>query len=43
MSVDRLKELQIDPEHKQRSQRPFWIIIIVVVALAVIALMVAQP
>jgi len=43
MSVDRLKDLQIDPEHKQRSQRPFWIIIIVVVALAVIALMVAQP
>jgi len=43
MSVDRLKDLQIDPEHKQRSQRPFWIIIIVVVVLAVIALMVAQP
>ena len=43
MSADKLKDLQIDPEHKQRSQKPFWIIIIVVLALAIIALMVAQP
>src|SRR6185312_12983189 len=43
MSVDKLKDLQIDPEQKRRSQRPFWIIIIVVLALAIIALLVAQP
>jgi HlyD family secretion protein len=43
MSADRLKDLQINPEQKQRSQRPFWIIIIVVLALAIIALLVAQP
>jgi HlyD family secretion protein len=43
MSVDRLKDLQINPEQKQRSQRPFWIIVIVVLAFAVIALLVAQP
>ena len=43
MSVDKLKDLRIDPEHKRRSQRPFWIIIIVVLTFAVIALFVAQP
>jgi HlyD family secretion protein len=43
MSLDRLKDLQIDPEQKRRSQRPFWIIVIVVLAFAVIALFVAQP
>jgi len=43
MSVDRLKDLQINPEHKRRSQKPFWAIVLVVLALAVIALLVAQP
>ena len=43
MSVDRLKDLQINPEHKRRSQRPFWIIVIVVLAVAIAALFVAQP
>jgi len=43
MSADKLKDLQIDPEHKRRSQRPFWIIVIVVLAFAIGALFVAQP
>ena len=43
MSADRLKDLQIQPEQKRRSQRPFWIIVLVVLAFAVIALIVAQP
>jgi HlyD family secretion protein len=43
MSLDKLKDLQIDPTHKQRSQRPFWIIVIVVLAFAGIALAVWQP
>src|ERR1044072_5920403 len=43
MSADKLKELQIQPEQKQRRQKPFWIIVIVVFAVAVIALLVAQP
>ena len=43
MSADKLKALQIDPEHKRRSQRPFWIIVIVVLAFAIGALFVAQP
>jgi HlyD family secretion protein len=43
MSADRLKDLQIQPEQKRRSQRPFWVIVLVVLAFAVIALLVAQP
>jgi HlyD family secretion protein len=43
MSVDKLKDLQINPEQKQRSQRPFWIILIVVLGFALGALFVAQP
>jgi len=43
MSLDKLKDLQIDPGHKQRSQQPFWIIVIVVLAFAGIALAVWQP
>jgi HlyD family secretion protein len=43
MSADKLKELQIRPEQKQRRQKPFWIIVIVVLAVAVIALLVVQP
>ena len=43
MNADRLKDLQIQPEQKQRSQKPFWIIVLIVAAFAVIALIVAQP
>jgi HlyD family secretion protein len=43
MNADKLKELQIRPEQKQRRQKPFWIIVLVVFTLAVIALLVAQP
>jgi HlyD family secretion protein len=43
MSADKLKELQIHPEQKQRRQKPFWIIVLAVFAVAVIALLVAQP
>ena len=43
MSADKLKDLQIHPEQKQRRQKPFWIIVLVVFAVAVIALLVAQP
>ncbi len=43
MSADKLKELQIHPDQKQRGQKPFWIIVLAVFAVAVIALLVAQP
>ena len=43
MNADKLKDLQINPEQKQRSQRPFWIIVIVVLGFALGALFVAQP
>jgi HlyD family secretion protein len=43
MSVDRLKDLQIQPEQKQRRQKPFWIILLVVFAVVILALLVAQP
>jgi HlyD family secretion protein len=43
MSADKLKDLQIQPEQKQRRQGPFWIIVLVVLAVAVIALLVARP
>lgn len=43
MSVDKLKDLQIQPEQKQRRQRPFWIIILLVLAVVVAALCVARP
>ena len=43
MSADRLKDLQIHPEQKQRSQRPFWVIVLIVLAFTVVALMVWQP
>ena len=43
MSVDKLKDLQIDPGQKQRSQRPFWIIVGNVLTFTVIALIIWQP
>jgi len=43
MSVERLKELQIDQEHRQRRQRPFWIIVLTVLAVVVVALVFARP
>jgi len=43
MSVEKLKDLQIQPEHKQRRQRPFWIIVLVVLAVALAALFLARP
>ena len=43
MSVDKLKDLQIQPEQKQRRQRPFWIIVLVVLAVVVIAVFFARP
>lgn len=43
MSADRLKDLQIQPEQKQRPQRPFWIIVLVVLAAVVVALLFARP
>ncbi|HEY2083551.1 MAG TPA: efflux RND transporter periplasmic adaptor subunit [Verrucomicrobiae bacterium] len=43
MSLERLKDLQIQPEHKQRRQRPFWIIVLVVLAAVVAALLFARP
>ena len=43
MGVEKLKDLQIDQEHKQRRQRPFWIIVLVVLAVVVVALLFARP
>jgi HlyD family secretion protein len=43
MSVDKLKDLQIQPGDKQRRQRPFWVIVIVVATVAAIALFFARP
>ncbi len=43
MSAARLKDLQIHPEQKQRSQRPFWIIVATVLAFTAIALIIWQP
>ena len=43
MSVEKLKDLQIQPEHKQRRQRPFWIIVLMVLAVVVTALFFARP
>jgi HlyD family secretion protein len=43
MSADKLKDLQIQPEQKQRRQGPFWIIVLAVFAMAVVALLVARP
>jgi len=43
MSADKLKDLQIQPEQKQRRQRPFWVIVIVVLAVVLIALFFARP
>ena len=43
MSVEKLKDLQIQPEHKQRRQRPFWIIVLVVLAVVLAALFFARP
>jgi HlyD family secretion protein len=43
MSVEKLKDLQIQPEHKQRRQRPFWIIVLVVLAAVLTALFFAKP
>jgi HlyD family secretion protein len=43
MSADKLKDLQIQPEQKQRRQKPFWIIVLVVLAVAVLALLAARP
>src|SRR5215469_14110379 len=43
MSADRLKDLQIQPEQKQRPQRPFWIIVLVVLATLIVTLLFARP
>ena len=43
MSADRLKDLQIQPEQKQRPQRPFWIIVLLVLAALIAALLFARP
>ena len=43
MSADRLRELRIQPGQKQRPQRPFWIIVLVVLAVVIVALLVARP
>jgi HlyD family secretion protein len=43
MSVEKLKDLQIQPEQKRRRQRPFWVIVLVVLAISVAALLVARP
>ena len=43
MSVEKLRDLQIQPEQKQRRQRPFWIIVVVVLAVVVVAIYFARP
>src|SRR5690348_7194770 len=43
MSVEKLKELQIHPEQKQRRQRPFWVIVVLVLAVVLAALFFAKP
>ena len=43
MSADKLKDLQIQPDQKQRGQRPFWIIVLVVLAVVVVAVLFARP
>jgi HlyD family secretion protein len=43
MSADRLKELQIEPDQRQRRQGPFWIIVLTVLAVVVVALLFARP
>src|SRR6185437_1183045 len=43
MSLEKLKDLQIDPSLKQRRQRPFWVIVLVVIAVVGAALFFAKP
>ncbi|HXT11108.1 MAG TPA: efflux RND transporter periplasmic adaptor subunit [Candidatus Angelobacter sp.] len=43
MSLEKLKDLQIDPSQKQRRQRPFWVIVLVVIAVVGAALFFAKP
>ena len=43
MSLEKLKDLRIQPEHKQRRQRPFWIIVLLVLAAVLAALFFARP
>jgi HlyD family secretion protein len=43
MSAEKLKDLQIQPEQKQRRERPFWIIVLVVLAVVLAALFLAKP
>jgi HlyD family secretion protein len=43
MSVEKLKDLQIQPEQKRRRQWPFWIIILIVLVVVVAALFIARP
>jgi HlyD family secretion protein len=43
MSAEKLKDLRIQPEHKQRRQRSFWIIVLVVLAVVLAALFFAKP
>jgi HlyD family secretion protein len=43
MSVEKLKELQIHPEQKQRRHWPFWMILLIVAVIVIAALLFAQP
>jgi HlyD family secretion protein len=43
MSADKLNELKIQPDQKRRRQRPFWIIVLAVLAVVVIAVLFARP
>ncbi|HWD94413.1 MAG TPA: efflux RND transporter periplasmic adaptor subunit [Verrucomicrobiae bacterium] len=43
MSVEKLKDLRIQPEQKRRRQRPFWIIVLVVLTVVLAALFFARP
>lgn len=43
MSADKLNDLKIHPDQKQRGQRPFWIIVLVVLAVVIAAVLFARP
>lgn len=43
MSAEKLKDLQIPPEQKRRSQRPFWLILLAVAVVTLTAAYLARP
>ena len=43
MNAEKLNDLKIQPDQKRRKQRPFWIIVLTVLAVVVVAILFARP